>query len=269
MAITEPSLAFTAALVLLAYLIGSVPFAVVVSKLMGLQDPRSYGSKNPGATNVLRTGNKTAAALTLLGDAAKGWFAIWLAERLAPGIAPAGLALVALAAFVGHLYPVFLRFKGGKGVATALGVLVAIQPWLAVATAATWLIVSGIAGGGVLCARLLRLWLGAGVAREAGAGRGAGSDRRTAVLPSPRQHRAPGARHGKQDRRRQEEIIPSCRRVDKGTGRDQAISARSQRGFTVKLCASASSVASPALTRSAAAKAIIAPLSVHSSSGGK
>ncbi|MGE8681038.1 MAG: glycerol-3-phosphate 1-O-acyltransferase PlsY, partial [Achromobacter marplatensis] len=140
MAITEPSLVFTAALIVLAYLIGSVPFAVVVSKLMGLQDPRSYGSKNPGATNVLRTGNKTAAALTLLGDAAKGWFAIWLAERLAPGIAPTGLALVALAAFVGHLYPIFLGFKGGKGVATALGVLVAIQPWLAVATAATWLI---------------------------------------------------------------------------------------------------------------------------------
>ncbi|KRB17456.1 glycerol-3-phosphate 1-O-acyltransferase PlsY [Achromobacter sp. Root170] len=142
MAITEPSLAFTIALVVLAYLIGSVPFAVVVSKLMGLQDPRSYGSKNPGATNVLRTGNKTAAALTLLGDAAKGWFAIWLAEKLAPGISPVALACVALAAFIGHLYPVFLGFKGGKGVATALGVLVAIQPWLAVATAATWLIVA-------------------------------------------------------------------------------------------------------------------------------
>jgi acyl phosphate:glycerol-3-phosphate acyltransferase len=171
MAITEPSLAFSAALILLAYLIGSVPFAVVVSKLMGLQDPRSYGSKNPGATNVLRTGNKTAAALTLLGDAAKGWFAVWLAQRLAPGIAPGPLAAVAtplpplnprkigyrwprkaatatalgavaVAAFLGHLYPIFLGFKGGKGVATALGVLVAIQPWLAVATAATWLIIA-------------------------------------------------------------------------------------------------------------------------------
>ena len=142
MAITEPSLAFTAALILLAYLIGSVPFAVVVSKLMGLQDPRSYGSKNPGATNVLRTGNKTAAALTLLGDAAKGWFAVWLAEKLAPGIAPWPLAAVVVAAFLGHLYPIFLGFKGGKGVATALGVLVAIQPWLAVATAATWLIIA-------------------------------------------------------------------------------------------------------------------------------
>lgn len=142
MVLAAPTLAFSLALVLLAYLIGSVPFAVVVSKIMGLQDPRSYGSKNPGATNVLRTGNKTAAALTLLGDAAKGWFAIWLAEQLAPGISANFLALVALAVFLGHLYPIFLGFKGGKGVATALGVLVAIQPWLAVATAATWLILA-------------------------------------------------------------------------------------------------------------------------------
>lgn len=142
MVLAATPLAFSLALVLLAYLIGSVPFAVVVSKVMGLQDPRSYGSKNPGATNVLRTGNKTAAALTLLGDAAKGWFAIWLAEQLAPTISANYLALVALAVFLGHLYPIFLGFKGGKGVATALGVLVAIQPWLAVATAATWLILA-------------------------------------------------------------------------------------------------------------------------------
>ena len=142
MAITEPSLAFSAALILLAYLIGSVPFAVVVSKLMGLQDPRSYGSKNPGATNVLRTGNKTAAALTLLGDAAKGWFAVWLAQRLAPGITPGPLAAVAVAAFLGHLYPVFFGFKGGKGVATALGVLLGISGWLGLATALTWVIVA-------------------------------------------------------------------------------------------------------------------------------
>ncbi|WP_459614214.1 glycerol-3-phosphate 1-O-acyltransferase PlsY [Bordetella sp. 2513F-2] len=142
MVLTAPSLTFGLALVLMAYLIGSIPFAVVVSKLMGLQDPRSYGSKNPGATNVLRTGNKTAAALTLLGDAAKGWFALWLAQRLAPGMSWGVYAAVAQAVFVGHLYPVFLRFRGGKGVATALGVLVAVQPWLAVATAATWLIVA-------------------------------------------------------------------------------------------------------------------------------
>ena len=140
MAITEPSLAFSAALILLAYLIGSVPFAVVVSKLMGLQDPRSYGSKNPGATNVLRTGNKTAAALTLLGDAAKGWFAVWLAQRLAPGITPGPLAAVAVAAFLGHLYPIFLGFKGGKGVATFLGTLIALAWPVGLACCATWLI---------------------------------------------------------------------------------------------------------------------------------
>jgi len=139
---TAPSLLFTAALVALAYLIGSIPFAVVVSKLMGLQDPRSYGSKNPGATNVLRTGNKAAAALTLLGDAAKGWFALWLAQTLAPGLSWTGFALVALAVFLGHLYPVFLGFKGGKGVATALGILLAVNPWLALATVATWVIIA-------------------------------------------------------------------------------------------------------------------------------
>lgn len=132
------------ALIVLAYLIGSVPFAVVVSKAMGLKDPRTYGSGNPGATNVLRTGNKTAAALTLIGDAAKGWFAVWLAQSAVFG-QPVGanvIALVALAVFLGHLYPLFLRFKGGKGVATALGVLLAIQPWLALATVLTWLIVA-------------------------------------------------------------------------------------------------------------------------------
>lgn len=137
-----PSLPLNAALVLMAYLIGSIPFAVVVSRLMGLQDPRSYGSKNPGATNVLRSGSKAAAVLTLLGDAFKGWFALWLAQALAPGLSWTVYALVAVAVFLGHLYPVFLRFQGGKGVATALGVLAAIQPWLAVATVATWLIVA-------------------------------------------------------------------------------------------------------------------------------
>ncbi|CAM4164155.1 glycerol-3-phosphate 1-O-acyltransferase PlsY [Bordetella tumbae] len=139
---TAPSFFFSAALIALAYLIGSIPFAVVVSKLMGLQDPRSYGSKNPGATNVLRTGNKAAAALTLLGDAAKGWFALWLAQTLAPGLPWTAYALVALAVFLGHLYPVFLGFKGGKGVATALGILLAIHPGLALATAATWVIIA-------------------------------------------------------------------------------------------------------------------------------
>ena len=128
------------ALLIAAYLVGSVPFAVVVSKIFGLADPRSYGSGNPGATNVLRSGNKAAAALTLVGDAAKGWLAVWLAARI--GASPLVVALVALAVFIGHLYPLFLGFKGGKGVATALGVLLAIQPWLGVATALTWLIIA-------------------------------------------------------------------------------------------------------------------------------
>ena len=128
------------ALLIAAYLVGSVPFAVVVSKIFGLADPRSYGSGNPGATNVLRSGNKAAAALTLAGDAAKGWLAVWFAARI--GASPLVVALVALAVFLGHLYPLFLGFKGGKGVATALGVLLAIQPWLGVATALTWLIIA-------------------------------------------------------------------------------------------------------------------------------
>ncbi len=128
------------ALLIAAYLVGSVPFAVVVSKIFGLADPRSYGSGNPGATNVLRSGNKAAAALTLIGDAAKGWLAVWFAARI--GASPLVVALVALAVFIGHLYPLFLGFKGGKGVATALGVLLAIQPWLGVATALTWLIIA-------------------------------------------------------------------------------------------------------------------------------
>jgi glycerol-3-phosphate acyltransferase PlsY len=127
-----------------AYLIGSVPFAVIVSRALGLADPRTYGSRNPGATNVLRSGNKVAAALTLLGDGFKGWLAVWLALRLGPpyGISDAGVALIAVAVVLGHLYPVFLRFRGGKGIATAAGVIIALNPWLAFATAMTWLIVA-------------------------------------------------------------------------------------------------------------------------------
>jgi glycerol-3-phosphate acyltransferase PlsY len=142
MAQVPHSIAFSLSLVVLAYLIGSVPFAVVVTKLMGLKDPRTYGSMNPGATNVLRSGNKSAAALTVLGDAAKGWFAVWLTQYLgSPDLSWNIVALVALAVFLGHLFPVFLGFKGGKGVATALGVLFAISPWLALATFATWVII--------------------------------------------------------------------------------------------------------------------------------
>src|SRR5512146_273171 len=117
--------------VVCAYLIGSVPFAVLMSRAFGLADPRTYGSGNPGATNVLRTGNKAAAILTLLGDAAKGWFAVWLAVRFGPrfGIGDLGVAAVAVAVFLGHLYPVFFGFKGGKGVATAAGAILALNPW--------------------------------------------------------------------------------------------------------------------------------------------
>ena len=134
----------TIVFIVIAYLIGSLSFAVIVSKALGLPDPHSYGSGNPGATNVLRTGNKTAAALTLLGDALKGWAALTLAEHFAPdyGVDAIGIALVALAVFLGHLYPVFFGFKGGKGVATAVGVLFAIHPWLGLATLATWLIIA-------------------------------------------------------------------------------------------------------------------------------
>jgi glycerol-3-phosphate acyltransferase PlsY len=127
-----------------AYLIGSVSFAVIVSAAMGLADPRSYGSGNPGATNVLRTGNRKAAILTLIGDALKGWLAVWLVTRFGPryGLDDAAIAIAAIAVFLGHLYPVYFRFKGGKGVATAAGVLLAINPVLGIATLLTWLIVA-------------------------------------------------------------------------------------------------------------------------------
>ena len=127
-----------------AYLIGSISFAVVSSKLFGLADPRTYGSKNPGATNVLRSGNKGAAIATLIGDAVKGWLAVWLAIRYQDQlqIGDATIALVAIAVFLGHLWPVFFRFVGGKGVATAAGVLLGLNPWLGVATLVTWLAVA-------------------------------------------------------------------------------------------------------------------------------
>ena len=134
----------TIVLVLIAYLIGSVSFAVVVSRAMGLPDPRSYGSKNPGATNVLRTGKKIAAALTLLGDAAKGWLAVFLTDHFYSTEVPATykIAAVAVAVVVGHMYPVFHRFQGGKGVSTALGVLLALNVWLAAGAASTWIIIA-------------------------------------------------------------------------------------------------------------------------------
>ena len=129
---------------LLAYLIGSLSFAVIVSKAMGLKDPRSFGSKNPGATNVLRSGNKAAAVATLLLDGLKGWLPVVLVRWFGGdyGLGDGTVAAVALAAFIGHLYPVFFRFKGGKGVATAAGVLLGISWVLGLATLATWLIVA-------------------------------------------------------------------------------------------------------------------------------
>lgn len=128
-----------------AYLIGSLSFAVIVSRAMGLADPRTFGSGNPGATNVLRSGSKKAAVLTLLLDAAKGWLPVVAVASLgAPwGLGTGTMALVGLAAFLGHLYPVFFGFKGGKGVATAAGVLLAFQPWLGAATLLTWIIIAG------------------------------------------------------------------------------------------------------------------------------
>lgn len=129
---------------LAAYLIGSLSFAVIVSRVMGLNDPRTFGSKNPGATNVLRSGSKAAAVITLLLDAAKGWLPVVLVQWFGKpyGLGDGTVALVGLAAFLGHLYPVFFKFEGGKGVATALGVLLGISGWLGLATALTWLIVA-------------------------------------------------------------------------------------------------------------------------------
>lgn len=135
---------YTILFTVVAYLIGSISFAVVMSRVFGLSDPRTYGSKNPGATNVLRSGNKKAAIATLIGDAAKGWFAVWLAQLLAErfDVGDFGIALVALAVFLGHLYPIFFKFVGGKGVATALGVLLGLNVWLGLATLVTWLVIA-------------------------------------------------------------------------------------------------------------------------------
>ena len=128
----------------LAYLLGSLSFAVIVSKAMRLDDPRSYGSGNPGATNVLRSGNKTAAILTLLLDALKGVVAVLVARAVSGrfGFGETVIALAGLAAFLGHLYPVFFRFEGGKGVATAAGVLLALNPWVGLASLGTWLVIA-------------------------------------------------------------------------------------------------------------------------------
>ena len=138
-AVVYPALAAVA-----AYLVGSLSFAVIVSRVMGLNDPRTYGSKNPGATNVLRSGSKAAAIVTLLLDALKGWVPVVLVKWFGKpyGLEEGTLALVGLAAFLGHLYPVFFRFVGGKGVATALGVIMGISGWLGLAVLLSWVIIA-------------------------------------------------------------------------------------------------------------------------------
>ncbi|MDZ7592012.1 MAG: glycerol-3-phosphate 1-O-acyltransferase PlsY [Rubrivivax sp.] len=137
---------FAAALLAMsaAYLVGSLSFAVLISRVMGLADPRSYGSRNPGATNVLRSGNRAAAVLTLALDALKGYVPVLLVLVYGPrfGLGETAAAFAGLAAFLGHLWPVFFRFQGGKGVATAAGVLMALNPWLGLATLATWVIIA-------------------------------------------------------------------------------------------------------------------------------
>ena len=130
----------TALAIIAAYLLGSVSFAIVASRLFGLADPRSYGSGNPGATNVLRSGNKKAALVTLIGDALKGWVAVFVAQKM--GFSDQIIGLVALAVFFGHLFPIFLKFKGGKGVATAAGVLLALDPLIGLAVLGTWIFVA-------------------------------------------------------------------------------------------------------------------------------
>jgi glycerol-3-phosphate acyltransferase PlsY len=156
----------TLLLALGAYLLGSLSFAVIVARLMGLPDPRSFGSGNPGATNILRTGRKAAALLTLLGDLAKGWLAVWLAQTIGAsyGVGLPAMHAAALAVFLGHLYPVFFGFKGGKGVATALGVLLAMHPLLGLGTLAIWLAVfalSRLSSLSALTAALASPFLGA------------------------------------------------------------------------------------------------------------
>lgn len=139
-----PTTALSALATLAAYLLGSLSFAVIVSRAMGLADPRTFGSKNPGATNVLRSGNKAAAIVTLLLDAVKGFVPVFVVRHYGPrwGLGDGTIALAAVAAFLGHLYPVFFRFKGGKGVATFIGVVFGIDLLLGLATGATWLIIA-------------------------------------------------------------------------------------------------------------------------------
>jgi glycerol-3-phosphate acyltransferase PlsY len=158
---TLTTLAWTLAFASVAYLMGSLSFAVIVSRAMGLSDPRSYGSGNPGATNVLRSGNKKAALLTLVLDAVKGTIAVLIAAALIPrlnvGLGEGTLAWVGLAAFIGHVWPVFFKFEGGKGVATAAGVLLALNIWLGLAVLGVWLAVAFVTRYSSLAAILAAL----------------------------------------------------------------------------------------------------------------
>jgi glycerol-3-phosphate acyltransferase PlsY len=159
----------TAALFALgAYLLGSIPFAIVVSRALGIADPRTYGSKNIGTTNVLRSGNRLAALLTLVGDAGKGWAAVLIARAL--GASEEVIALVGLAAFVGHVFPVWLRFRGGKGVATAAGVLIAIDWRLGLAVVIVWLTLAVVTRYSSLAAIAAALFAPAAVWYILGAG---------------------------------------------------------------------------------------------------
>jgi glycerol-3-phosphate acyltransferase PlsY len=135
-------LVFVPIFVIGAYLLGSISFGIIMSQLFKLPDPRTVGSGNPGATNVLRSGKKIAAALTLLGDTGKGWLAVWMAFHY--NVEPWLVCLIALAVFIGHLYPIYYGFKGGKGVATALGILLAFSPWVGLLALATWVITFAI-----------------------------------------------------------------------------------------------------------------------------
>lgn len=134
-----PEVMVPAVWIIAAYLLGSVSFGILMSKVFGLADPRTVGSGNPGATNVLRSGKKSAALFTLLGDAIKGWLPVWFA--LQENQTTLVISAIGLAVFLGHLYPIYFKFKGGKGVATALGVMVAISPWLALAVSVVWAVV--------------------------------------------------------------------------------------------------------------------------------
>lgn len=135
-------LVFVPIFVIGAYLLGSISFGIIMSQLFGLPDPRTVGSGNPGATNVLRSGKKIAAALTLIGDTGKGWLAVWLAFHYA--VEPWLACLIALSVFLGHLYPIYYGFKGGKGVATALGILLALSPWVGLCALVTWVVTFAI-----------------------------------------------------------------------------------------------------------------------------